>query len=225
MSHQSAPCPSDDQPPLTTARRRWSARQLAVIPPLLAVIALVAAACGGGSSKASTTSTTAAPAGATATTTGGGRLNSTALQAFRTCLQQHGVTLPTPPTTTPGETFPTAGTGAGGGTGRRFGGGFGGGFGGVFTNPADQSAVQACQSDLPAGFLQQQQQRQQQFTAFISCMKDNGVTITTAAGGNPASLGSIDRTSAAYQKCSVLLPNNGNFGRPGGTGSTTTAAP
>ena len=134
---------------------------------------------------------------------------------------------PTPPTTTPGETFParTGSTDAGGaGGGRRFGGGFGGGFGNIFSNPADQAAVQACQSDLPAGFLQAQQQRQQQFTAFISCMKDNGVTITTMAGGNPAGFGSIDRTSAAYQKCSVLLPNNGNFGRPGGTGSTTTPA-
>jgi len=229
MNHRCAQPPADDRPSLTSPHR-WSARQLAVIPPLLAVMALIVAACGGGSSKPSTTtSTTAAASGGTATTTAGGRVNGAALQAFRSCLQQHGVTLPTPPTTTPGETFPTRSTEAGGtgtgGTGRRFGGGFGGGFGGVSTSPSDQAAVQACQSDLPAGFLQQQQQRQQQFTAFISCMKDNGVTITTAAGGSPAGFGTIDRTSAAYLKCSVLLPNNGNFGRPGGTGSTTTAAP
>src|ERR1700733_14611976 len=204
MTPQCAPSPTDDQPPLIPSRRRWSSRQLAVIPPLLAVIALIVAACGG-SSKASTTPTTTAASGATATTTAGGRVNGAALQAFRTCLSQHGVTLPSPPTTTPGETFPTrppgAGTGgAGAGAGRRFGGGFGGGFGDVFTNPADASALQACQSDLPAGYLQQQQQRQQQFTAFISCMKDNGVTITTMAGGNPASFGSISRTSPAYVK-------------------------
>lgn len=183
---------------------------------LLALPAVLLAACGGGSAKAATakTTTTTAPAGA--------RANAAALQAFRSCLTQHGVTLPTPPTTAPGQTFaPRDQTGQDGGRG--FGGGFGGGFGAlgaIANNPAYQAAFNACKGTLPAGFLQRQQQRQQQFNAFISCMKDNGVTITTAQGSR--GLGSIDRTSAAYQKCSVLLPNGGNFGP---RNSTTTTSP
>lgn len=150
---------------------------------LLTTLGLVLAACSGGASAKTSPTTT------TSTTVDRGA----ALQAFRTCLQQHGVTLPTPPTTTPGETRPSRGTG-----GFLFGDGA--------NDPATRAAVQACQSKLPAGFVQRQQQRQQQFAAFVSCMKDNGVTITTVQGGPGGGLGSIDRTSAAYQKCSVLLP-------------------
>jgi hypothetical protein len=88
----------------------------------------------------------------------------------------------------------------------------------VFTNPADQAAVQACQSKLPAGYLAQQQARQNQQTAFDSCMADHGVTITTAPAGTPPS--SIDTTSAAYKTCSPLLPT-----RPQSGAATTTTAP
>ena len=104
---QLCPTTAPNPPPMTsrrcTRRGRWTSRQLAVIPPLLAVVALIVVACGGGSSKpSSTTPTTAAASGATATTGGGGRLNGAALSAFRTCLQQHGVTLADPTHDHPG---------------------------------------------------------------------------------------------------------------------------
>jgi hypothetical protein len=46
------------------------------------------------------------------------------------------VTLPSPPTTTPGQTRPTEG--------------FRGGFGNVLSTPAGKAAAQACASLLPA---------------------------------------------------------------------------
>jgi hypothetical protein len=70
---------------------------------------------------------------------GAGALNGPAAAAYRTCLQQHGVTLPAPgqtPTTAAGG----AGSAAGGGTGR----------GGFANNPAFQAAAQACASLRPA---------------------------------------------------------------------------
>jgi hypothetical protein len=67
---------------------------------------------------------------------GGGGFNSTALTNYRNCLEVHGVKLPTPPTTTPGETRPT--------------GGSGNGFGSVLGTPAGKAAAQACASLLPA---------------------------------------------------------------------------
>lgn len=74
------------------------------------------------------------PAGGTGGTGGfGGGLNGPAAAAYRTCLQQHGVTLPT---------TGTAGGGAAGG---------GGGFSGAANqnNPAFQAAAQACASLRP----------------------------------------------------------------------------
>jgi hypothetical protein len=72
----------------------------------------------------------------------GGGFNSAQFAAYRNCLQLHGVTLPTPPTTTPGQTRPTAGAG----------GGFGanGGLGAQANTPAFQKARQACANLLPA---------------------------------------------------------------------------
>ncbi len=78
------------------------------------------------------------PAGAGAGA-GGGGLNSPAAAAYRACLQQHGVTLPTP-----GQG--TAGQGANGGT---VGQGANGGAG-FRNNPAFQAAAQACASLRPA---------------------------------------------------------------------------
>jgi hypothetical protein len=65
---------------------------------------------------------------------GGGGINNPQAAAYRNCLQIHGVTLPTTPTTTPGETRPT------------------GGFGGAqfANNPTFQAAQKACANLLPA---------------------------------------------------------------------------
>ena len=185
------------------------------------VMAALLAACGGGTPKA------AAVSPSTSTTAGGsGTSTATAaqLQAFRTCLSQHGVTLPTftPRTTVPGQTPPSTGTGTGSGSGSGsrtgFAGGGGGGLSAVFASPADQAAVTACQSTLPAGYVAQQQARANQRSAFDSCMADHGVTVPTATAGSPPT--TLDPTGAAYQICSPLLP-----ARPAGTApsSTTTS--
>jgi len=202
------------------SHRAISRRSLALLASTCVVVALVLTACGGGSSSSSSTATTAAPAASGASGRG---FNAAAMKAFYACMTQHGVTI-TVPTTTPGETFPTPPAGASGG-GSGFGGGgrgFGGGAGlaALTNNPA----FQACESQLPAGTLQRLQQRQQEDAAFISCMNDNGVTITTSGpGGAAAAIRSLDKTSPAYIKCSAVLPSGGTFG-PGG-GSTTTTTP
>jgi hypothetical protein len=211
--------------------RRWITRAVAAAP-LALVIGL--AACGGGSSKAAS-----APPSTTSTTTAGGGFNRAALQAFTTCMTQHGVTIPTVPprTTIPGETFPPrtgGGGGAGGGGGGAGGGGrffIGGGGGGVTSiinsaDPATKAAFQACQSQLPAGFLQQVQQGQTALAAYRSCMQDHGVTLPANGGfgGGPggAAGGSTTTTTPAYAAavatCRPLLPARG----PRNGGSTTT---
>lgn len=185
---------------------------------LLVPACLGFAACGGGGSK---------PAAASgAATTVAGRADQSAVVAFRTCLQQHGVTLPTfvPRSTTPGETRPSRpqgldNGGPGGGSGGGFFRGGGGGFGNVLNDPAAQKAVQACQDKLPAGFLAQMQARRNQMNAFYSCMADHGVTTTSGTPGS-GPRPTLDRSSAAYAVCSALLPS-----RPNGPGpSVTTTA-
>jgi hypothetical protein len=65
---------------------------------------------------------------------GGGQANSAQAAAYRNCLTIHGVTLPSTPSTTPGQTRPA--------------GGFGGGQ--FANNPTFQAAQKACASLLPA---------------------------------------------------------------------------
>jgi len=204
--------------PTPLARPRIA--RLGAVAALTTSLALVLAACGGGSSKpASSATPTTAAAAASGSGTGGP--NRAALQAFRDCMTSKGVTVPSAPQRPPGSTdAPGAGGGAGTGAGggRGFGGGFGGGgLGSVFnsTDKPTQDAVNACKDKLPAGFLQNQQQRQNQLNAFVSCMKDNGVTVNRAPAAPGSTPTTIDRTSPAYTKCSVLLPT-----RPRGTGGT-----
>lgn len=71
---------------------------------------------------------------------GAGGFNSAQFAAYRNCLQIHGVTLPTTPTTKPGQTSTTSGTGQGG-FGRD---------GGLTNSPAFQAASKACANLLPA---------------------------------------------------------------------------
>jgi hypothetical protein len=78
----------------------------------------------------------------TGTGFGGGTFNSAQFAAYRNCLQLHGVTLPTTPTTKPGQTRPSGGSGGGFGAG--------GAFGAQANTPAAQQARQACASLLPA---------------------------------------------------------------------------
>jgi hypothetical protein len=185
---------------------------------LLVVAALLLAACGGGTSKtaASPPPTTTAGGGGT----GNGGATAAQLQAFRTCLSQHGVTLPTftPRTTVPGQTTPSTSAGPAAPAGR---GGGGGGLNAVFSNPADQTAVQACQGTLPPGYVAQQQARQNQQAAFNSCMADHGVTVPATTPGSPPI--TLDQTSAAYQSCSPLLPTGGPSRAPASSTTSTVA--
>jgi hypothetical protein len=208
LDHGSSP-----RPPIRAAVGRALS-----IAGALVVSALILTACGGGTSKtaaAASTPTTAASGGS-----GAGGVTAAQLQAFRTCLSQHGVTLPTftPRTTVPGQTTPSTNAGSGSPTGRSGGAG---GLNAVFSNPADQAAVTACQGTLPAGYLAQQQARQNQRAAFNSCMADHGVTVPAATPGSPPA--PLDQTSAAYKTCSPLLPT----GSPSRTSAsiTTTTVP
>jgi hypothetical protein len=172
-------------------------------------LALILTACGASTSAAPAatgepTGTAAAP-----TTTVAGNPNRGAGQAYRTCLTQHGVTLPTRSTQPANATAPT-GTGGGFGGGGFGGGGFGGGGGlqAVIADPANAAAVAACKSVLPAGGFANGGTRGQASQAYFSCLGDNGVSVpTTVVGGPPPS---IDRTTPAFTaanaKCQALLP-------------------
>ena len=78
-------------------------------------------------------------------------MNAAALTAYRTCLADHGVTLPTRPATTtvagasPSSAAPGQNRGAGGN------GGFAGGLQAIMADPANKAAVDACAAQLPAG--------------------------------------------------------------------------
>src|SRR5581483_11188343 len=79
------------------------------------------------------------PAGSVGGGFGRAGLNSPQFAAYRNCLEVHGVTLPTTPSTTTGSgTSPAGGFGAGG-------------FASLRNNPAYQAAAKACAPLLPAG--------------------------------------------------------------------------
>jgi hypothetical protein len=220
-------------------------RSAALLLPVGLAFGLIATACGGGSSTPATTTTPPTTAAAAASPSGGGAGGDTGfnsqLTAFRSCMASHGEPLPTRPprsSTTQGTgttVAPDNGTGGPGGPGG--GGGFGGGGfflggGGNGTgfllrglnqnDPKVMAAYNACKGQIPASLIQAQQQRSQQLNAFISCMADHGVTISTGPPAADTTRTTIDQSSAAYQTCKVLLPNGGAFGP---RGSTTTTAP
>jgi hypothetical protein len=170
------------------------------------VAGTVLAACGG---SGGTGGSTPAAAAASPTST------SNAAAAYRTCLEQHGVTLPS---RAPGQGRPSGGAGGGGG------GGFGGGGGGFSTSPQMQAALQACASVRPtggAGFGGFGGGRGgAALTAFRNCMSQQGVVIPTTrptafptapASGSARYLGGLDpndpKVAAALKVCSPLLPS------------------
>jgi hypothetical protein len=197
-----------------------AARRLA---PALAVVALSAltAACGGGGGSSSGT-TTASSAAAGTTTTGAAGFQA-AFAAYRTCLSQHGVKLPTggfrrPPSGTTGGT-PPAGGGFGGGNGAPPSGQ---GFLPAGVSAATfQKAQQACASKRPTGGFRRGggfgggQISSSALAAFRSCMQSHGVTLSAQGGFRQAFTDAKGRK--AFQTCRVLLPQ-----RPTGTSGTTT---
>jgi hypothetical protein len=135
------------------------------------------------------------------------------MQAYRDCLSQHGVNLPS------GRPGGRPSGGFGGGNG---GGGFGGGvFGGASPNPTMQAAMQACASLRPKGGFGGGRGgfNSSAMAAFASCMKDHGVTLPTNGGFR--ALNTADaKTAAAYDTCKPLLPTRS----PGASPSASATA-
>lgn len=190
-------------------RIRISARHGAVVAGLVVAGSLLAACGGGGSSGGST------PVGAAASASSTGGAGSAS--AYRSCLAQHGVTLPS---RSPGQGRPSGAPSGGGGFG-----GFGGGGGGFSQSPQMQAAIQACASLRPSGGAFGGGfgggRGGTALTAFRNCMTQQGVVIPTtrptvaptATASGSRFLGGLDpndpKVSAALKVCSPLLPTRG----------------
>ncbi|MEZ5145172.1 MAG: hypothetical protein R2726_22080 [Acidimicrobiales bacterium] len=182
----------------------------------MAVVVLGAAAACSATSATTTDaagpSTTAAASSGSPPGTGGADR-----QAWRDCLAQHGVTLPTRGQGGPGD---TAGANAGG---------QGGGFGGLDTSdPKVQDAMNACAGLRPAGSGNGPGGQAAQ--AYLTCLRDHGVTVPSTPPGTDASgrrtRPSIDTSdpkyAAASQACEALRPTgpNATGNAAGRSGST-----
>jgi len=184
-----------------------------------------------GCSSSSATTATAQPSAS------GSASGSAQFTAYRNCLSQHGVTMPTG---RPGgggfsrnpSDRPTGGfsrnpsdrpSGRPGGNG---GGGFGG-FGGASADPSAQAALKACASLAPQGGFSGRGGASggpggTALAAYTSCMKDHGITVP--ANGGARSVNTADpKTAAAYKVCKALLPTPGSVGGP--AGATPPATP
>ena len=174
--------------------------------------------CGGGTKNASAKKATAS---ATTSTTAGDRR--AALAAFRSCMADHGITLPDrgagggqggpsfPQGGPPTSTAPGGGGGAGGGGGR----GFRQAPPGVDQAKYD-AARQACQDKVPQGAFggrgggggdpAARSARQ----AYRRCLADHGVQVPTTVTNTPGLPPTINRDDPAFaaadQVCRPLLP-------------------
>ncbi|WP_335972047.1 MULTISPECIES: hypothetical protein [Streptomycetaceae] len=190
-------------------------------------LALTACSSGGSSSSAATNAASASASGGA----GGQDMN-----AYRQCLAQHGVNLPTfnrpsggarPSGRPSGAGRPSGSARPSGGYGGGFGG-FGGGIGGASPDAATQKALKACASKAPSGRGGPNGTNSADASAiqaFTSCLKDHGVTLPTASagtgGGGFGALRNLDtadpKTAKAYTTCKPLLPQ-----RPTSTASPST---
>lgn len=202
-------------------------------------VAMLVAACGGGSSKASSTGSTgsttpavspavSAPPSPAASATGSGGpdgRNGADLEAYRACLQQHGVTLPSfSRSARPSGSFSRPPGGFSRPPGDFSGPPGGAGFGGFGSpNPSTSAAQAACASLAPAGgFAGGRTISATTFAAFKSCMSDHGVTITST--DPQAAIRGLDRadakTAAALKLCQPILGQ-----AAGGGGSAPSPTP
>jgi len=200
------------------------------LPGRAAAIALIGvtaawilAGCGGGS-----------PTNAAGTPTSAATGRNADIQAYVSCLSQHGVTLASRAPFAgrsggPRPSFsrgprPSRSPGAGGFGGGGFGGGFGGGGfgGGLFGNPNNpppgvsaatwSAALSACKSLQPtaaAGAF-----NNSQFTAYRNCLQSHGVTLSGGAGGLSTS---DPKVAAALKTCAPLRPSAPQRGPAGPT--------
>ncbi|MFF7636828.1 hypothetical protein ACFZB9_27300 [Kitasatospora sp. NPDC008050] len=153
-----------------------------------------------GCSSSSTTASTASATSAAPSASAGGK-GSQAMAAYASCLQQHGVTMPTGRPSGHPSGRPSGAPGGGGG-----GGGF---FGGGSPDPARQAAMQACASLRPQGGQGRGGgaggYNSTAMQAFTGCLKDHGVTLP--ANGGLRGLNTADpSTATAYKTCAPLLP-------------------
>ena len=179
-----------------------------------AVLALTG--CGGGSKNASAKK---ASTSATTSTTAGDRR--AALAAFRSCMADHGITLPERGAGggQGGPSFPQGGppTSASDGGPPSSTGGGGGGRGGFRQAPpgVDQAkydaARQACQDKLPqGGFGGGDSAARSARQAYRRCLADHGVQVPTTVTNNQGPPPTINRDDPAFaaadQVCRPLLP-------------------
>ncbi|MBM9509021.1 hypothetical protein [Actinacidiphila acididurans] len=188
--------------------------------------ALVLTACSSSSGSSSSASASGSPAATASASASGNR--GQAMTAYRDCLSQHGLKLPSFAPRSPGARpsgSPGAGRGFGGGGfgggGRGFGGGGFPGFGGASPDAATQKALDACKSLQPqfSGRGGAGGANSSAFKAFTSCLKDHGVVLPTPSPGATNGAGrpgggfgfrglntSDPKTAKAYDACKVLLP-------------------
>jgi len=150
------------------------------------------------------------------------------LQAYLTCLGQHGITLPSRSpgarpsfTRVPRPSRSPGADGFGGGFGRN---GFGGGFG-AFLNPdnppagvsasAWSAALSACKSLQPSP--RPNAFNNSRITAYRNCLQSHGVTFSAGSGGLSTS---NPKVAAALKTCAPLRPT-GPARQPATTPSPT----
>jgi hypothetical protein len=181
--------------------------------------AAVLAACGGGSSS------TATPSADQSRSASGGAAG---IQAYLSCLSQHGVTLPSRArgaraSRSPGarpsfSRGPRPSRSAGVGGGGFGGGGFGGG---LFNDPSNppagvsastwSSALTVCKSLRPTAAGRNGGFNNSQFTAYANCLRSHGVTFSAGPNGLATS---NPKVAAALKTCAPLRPTGG--ARPSG---------
>ncbi len=165
--------------------------------------------------SSSSTATTASASGSASPSASADRQQ--AMKAYTDCLSQHGVTLPSG---RPTGVRPSGSPGAGGG-------GYGGGFGGASADPSRKAATQACASLRPQGNGQGRGGggfNSTAMQAFVSCMKDHGVTVP--ATGGIRSLNTADPATAdAFKICQPLMPARSSADPSSGATAEATTSP
>jgi len=187
-------------------RLRWA------LPAVVVFLALVG--CGGGGTASSSPSASSPGASSSATQSAG-------LSAFQTCLKQHGVKITPRASFSPGASFSPRAFPSGTAFPTAFpSGSFRSGFPGGGTG-ANSAAFKACQKYAPAGFRAGGGViSASAIAAFKSCMKQNGVTVTSTTFASLAKLTrSSKKAATAYATCRVLLAQG--FSRPTPTPTAT----
>ncbi|MFI6150029.1 hypothetical protein [Streptomyces sp. NPDC051109] len=163
----------------------------------LAACGLLLAGCSSGAGAANAAASAATSASAAPSP------DAKAMDAYRQCLAQHGVTTAPRPTSTRG---PGAGGwgGASGGPGRR-----------ASADPQRNEAARAC-ADLRPQFNGRGGGPGggdgSAMKAFTSCLKDHGVALPSATPNAPGARGfptSDPQSAQAFETCKALLPQRG----------------